>query len=82
MLPTKRLASAVELTAIAGPLVMGEQVCYATRSGSLAITDFGGKILWTARLSGGCHAAPIVADGCLIVGTDDGKLSVFQEPSP
>jgi outer membrane protein assembly factor BamB len=73
------------------PLVLGENVCLATKAGDVLITkpDFANPVrgivmhkqLWSAKLGGSCHATPVAADGHLVVGCDDGFLYAFREKS-
>lgn len=77
---SKGLANWPRLAAMGTPLVAGEQICFASGSGDVFLTDATGKIAWTQRLGDTCHATPIAADGHLIVGCDDGKLYAFREP--
>jgi outer membrane protein assembly factor BamB len=80
------------LTSMGTPLVLGENVCLATKAGEVLITkpDFANpqrgvvlhKQLWSAKLGGTCHATPVAADGHLIVGCDDGFLYAFREKTP
>jgi outer membrane protein assembly factor BamB len=77
-----RLASA------GAPLVAGDLVCFASIKGEVLLVrpdraSLGGKylrheIVWSAALGGTCHATPVAADGCLVVGCDDGNLYCFR----
>ncbi len=78
-----------DLAAMGTPLVLGENVCLATRTGQVLIIqpDFAHprrgvvlhKSLWSAKLGSTCHATPVAADGILVVGCDDGKVYAFRE---
>jgi outer membrane protein assembly factor BamB len=70
------------LAAMGSPLVVGEQVCFATVSGKLCLTDPDGKERWAFQPGGTCHATPVAADGFLVVGCDDGHLYAFREKGP
>ena len=75
---SKALYNFPKLAAMGTPLVAGDQVCFATVSGKLCITELDGKERWSHQLDGPCHASPVVADGCLLVGCDDGRLYAFR----
>lgn len=74
----KSLLSAPKLAAMGTPLVVGEQVCFATVQGKICLTDGDGKELWTGQLGGTCHATPVAAADHLVVGCDDGFLYAFR----
>jgi outer membrane protein assembly factor BamB len=61
------------------PLVVGDQVCFATVEGKVCLTEPDGKERWSYQLGGTCHATPVAADGFLVVGCDDGSLYAFRQ---
>jgi outer membrane protein assembly factor BamB len=81
-LKSKGLLGCPRLAAMGTPLVIGDQICFAAVSGDVYLTDPDGKVRWTHKLGGTCHATPVAADGCLLVGCDDGRLYAFREQSP
>jgi len=42
------------------------------------MTDHQGNRLWNDRRGGACHAAPVAADGLLVVGCDDAFVYGFR----
>ena len=78
LLRGKGLPSAPDRASMVAPLVVGDAVCFAGRTGKLALTDAAGKTLWTATLAGRCHSAPCAADGLLVAGCDDGHVYAFR----
>lgn len=74
----KSLPNFPELAAMVAPLILGEAVCFATRTGKLIVTDPTGKQLWTHQLPGPCHSPPVAVEGLLVVGCDDGRLYAFR----
>lgn len=75
---SKPLYGSTRLAAMGTPLVVGEQVCFATVAGRLCLTGPDGKERWGFDLGGTCHATPVAADGHLVVGCDDGRLYAFR----
>jgi outer membrane protein assembly factor BamB len=78
-LTSNRLPAAPDRASMVAPLVLGETVCFAGRTGKLAVTDAAGKTLWSATLGGRCHSPPIAADGLLVLGCDDGHVYAFHD---
>lgn len=79
----KSLYNYPKLAAMGTPLVIGEQVCFATVSGKVCLTEPDGKERWSYQLGGSCHGTPVAAAGVLIVGCDDGYVYAFRErPMP
>jgi outer membrane protein assembly factor BamB len=76
---SKVLANYPELASMGTPLVVGDQVCFATVSGKVVLAESDGKERWKYQLGGTCHATPIAADGYLLVGCDDGHLYAFRQ---
>src|SRR5262249_54535596 len=79
LLKSQSLKGSSELGGMATPLALGDQVCFATTTGKLIVTDLDGTRRSTYQLGGTCHATPVAADGFLIVGCDDGHLYAFRE---
>jgi outer membrane protein assembly factor BamB len=77
-LASKGLPSAPDRASMVAPLVLGDAVCFAGRTGKVALTDAAGKQLWSTTLGGQCHSAPAAAAGLLVVGCDDGRVYAFQ----
>lgn len=74
----KSLFNYPKLASMGSPLVVGDQICFATVSGKVSLTDPDGKEKWSFQMGGTCHATPIAADGHLLVGGDDGYLYAFR----
>ena len=47
-----------------------------------ALRTSDGEILWEFDAGSGFVASPAVADGCLILATDDGTVWCFAAPAP
>jgi outer membrane protein assembly factor BamB len=77
-LSSKGLPAAPERASMVAPLVLGETVCFAGRTGKLALTDAVGRTLWSATLGGRCHSPPIAVGGLLVLGCDDGHVYAFH----
>jgi outer membrane protein assembly factor BamB len=75
----KGLLGSPRLGSAGTPLALGEALGFATRDGEVAVTDPAGKVLWSTKLGGTCHATPVAAAGVLVVGCDDGKLYAFRQ---
>lgn len=88
VVPGKRIAGWPSLASMGTPVVTGDLVTFATVKGRLVVirpepASISGKLLkhkvvWSAQLGGTCHSSPIVADGHIVVGCDDGKLYAFR----
>lgn len=77
-LTSKGLPGAPDRASMVAPVVLGETVCFAGRTGKLALTDLAGKSLWSTALGGACHSPPAIAAGLLVVGCDDGQVYAFR----
>lgn len=80
-IPSGRVEWRVELESEPGPPAIHQRsACIVTRSGAVHALDYlsGGASIWTARLDVACLAAPVVHDGLLLLGAEDGKLYCFE----
>ncbi|MGE3803225.1 MAG: PQQ-binding-like beta-propeller repeat protein [Gemmataceae bacterium] len=88
VIPSKGVASGPRLASMGTPVVAGDLLCFASTRGELLIVkpDLatlsartpGNQILWRGKLDSTCHSSPIVVDGYLLVGCDDGLLYAFK----
>jgi outer membrane protein assembly factor BamB len=88
ILGTKSMPSSPRLASMGTPVVIDDLVCFVSARGevllikpdkaSISETYLRHQIVWATRLGGTCHSSPIVADGLLLVGCDDGKLYAFK----
>ncbi len=62
-----------------GPVLVGDRLIAAgTNAQALAISPYTGKILGRQTLSGAASLGPIVANGTVLVVTDEGKLLALR----
>jgi len=73
------LKGSLSLASMVTPLVLGDTVCFAVRTGKVVITEPNGEPLWSHTLGGTCHSPPVAGEGLLVVGCDDGFLYAFKE---
>ncbi|MHC4914195.1 MAG: outer membrane protein assembly factor BamB family protein [Planctomycetota bacterium] len=88
ILGTRGLSGGRRLASMGTPLVVGEMVCFASRSGEVSLVKpdpaasagryMKAEKIWSFAMGGTCHATPVAADGHLVVGCDDGKLYGFR----
>ncbi len=88
VLGARGLAGWPRLASMGTPLVVGEEICFASKKGKVILVkpdpaSISGryvkqKQLWSFAMGGTCHATPVAADGMLVVGCDDGKLYAFR----
>lgn len=70
------------------PVVAGDLIAFASTAGEVVLKRplvdrrterlLPWENVWSTKLGGTCHSSPIVADGRLLVGCDDGRLYAFR----
>jgi parallel beta-helix repeat protein len=67
---------------LSGAETFGEKIFFADKGGTIHALGEGGKLLWRSALScAAWYARPLLAEGTLYQGDDDGGLSAFDPAS-
>lgn len=60
------------------PLIADNKIYVATSFGRVYAMDMNGKEVWQKDLQTGVYSTPAIAEGLLIIGSDDHKLTAFS----
>ena len=65
------------------PVIVGDRVVFGGSSGEISILDvINGGIVWQFNTASSIVASPAIAQGKLVIGTEDGQMYAFGPAAP